>query len=61
VRETIYGEQRNTLAGERVVNQYRLGKKLGKGAYATVTLAIDVGTGDDYVSSSGSNIACSED
>lgn len=49
VRETIYGEQRMALDGERLVNQYRLGHKLGKGAYATVTLAIDVGTGIEYV------------
>lgn len=50
VRETVHGEQRNTEDGERMVNQYRIGKSLGKGAYATVELGVDVGTGEEYVS-----------
>jgi [calcium/calmodulin-dependent protein kinase] kinase len=50
VRETIYGQQSSSLNGERLVNQYRLGRQIGQGAYATVTLAIDVGTGEQYVS-----------
>lgn len=50
VRETIYGETRSTVDGQRMVNQYRLGKTLGKGSYASVEHAIDVGTGIEYVS-----------
>ena len=33
-----------------MVNQYRLGKSLGSGAYAKVELGVDVGTGVEYVS-----------
>lgn len=50
VRETIYAEQRSTVDGARMVNQYRLGKNLGKGSYASVEHGIDVGTGIEYVS-----------
>lgn len=50
VRETIYAEERNTIDGARLINQYRMGKHLGRGAYATVELAMDVGTGIQYVS-----------
>ncbi|ORY27668.1 kinase-like domain-containing protein [Naematelia encephala] len=48
VRETTDGSQSNTDSGERMVNQYRIGKRLGKGAYASVELAVDVGTGVEY-------------
>nr|WPS94690.1 Ca2+/calmodulin-dependent protein kinase kinase beta and related serine/threonine protein kinases [Naematelia aurantialba]WVH01949.1 Ser/Thr protein kinase [Naematelia aurantialba] len=48
VRETTDGSQRSTDSGERMVNQYRIGKSLGRGAYATVELAVDVGTGVEY-------------
>lgn len=50
VRETTQGEQRNTEDGERMVNQYRIGKSLGSGAYAKVELGVDVGTGEEFVS-----------
>lgn len=50
VRETIYGETRSAGDGSRMVNQYRLGKTLGKGSYASVEHGIDVGTGIEYVS-----------
>ena len=32
-----------------MVNQYRIGKSLGKGSYANVELAVDVGTGTQFV------------
>ena len=51
VRETIAAEKTNTPDGQRMVNQYRIGKSLGRGGYATVELAKDVGTGIEYVSS----------
>lgn len=50
VRETTDGEQRQTESGERMINQYRIGRSLGKGAYAKVELGVDVGTGKEYVS-----------
>jgi len=31
------------------VNQYKIGKSLGSGAYAKVELGVDVGTGQEYV------------
>lgn len=34
-----------------MVNQYKIGKTLGKGAYAKVELGVDVGTGLEYVCS----------
>jgi calcium/calmodulin-dependent protein kinase kinase 2 len=43
------GEQRSTDTGERMVNQYRIGQSIGKGAYANVELGVDVGTGQEYV------------
>ena len=46
------GEQRNTQDGERMVNQYKIGKALGRGAYAKVELGVDVGTGTEYVNPS---------
>jgi hypothetical protein len=49
VRETTYGEQKETVDG-RMVNQYRIGRKLGNGAYATVELGVDQRTGTEYVS-----------
>ena len=51
VRETTDGRERNTEDGNRMVNQYKIGKSLGKGAYANVELGVDVGTGVEYVSS----------
>jgi [calcium/calmodulin-dependent protein kinase] kinase len=33
-----------------MINQYRIGRSLGKGAYAKVELGVDVGTGKEYVS-----------
>ncbi|TXT11008.1 hypothetical protein VHUM_01759 [Vanrija humicola] len=48
VRETTLGSQRNTLDGARVVNQYKIGHTLGKGAFATVYSSLDVGTGEEY-------------
>ena len=50
VRESIAAEQVHTPDGQRMVNQYKIGKSLGKGGYAKVELAIDVGTGQRYVS-----------
>ena len=50
VRETIGGEQRDTEDG-RMVNQYKIGKSLGSGAYAKVELGLDVKTGKQYVGS----------
>lgn len=50
VRETLDGEQKSAEDGSRMVNNYRLGKSLGSGAYAKVELAIDVSTGIEYVS-----------
>jgi len=50
VKETIGGEQKSTEDGGLMVNQYRLGKSLGSGAYAKVELGVDVGTGVEYVS-----------
>lgn len=50
VRETTVGSQRNTLDGARMVNQYKIGRTLGKGAFATVYSSLDVGTGEEYVS-----------
>ena len=50
VRETMDGHQSNNEAGDRMVNQYKIGKALGRGAYAKVELGIDVGTGVEYVS-----------
>lgn len=49
VRETVDGEQKTTAEG-RLVNQYRIGKSLGKGAYAKVELGVDITTGTEYVS-----------
>lgn len=51
VRETVAGEQKSTEDGARVINQYRIGKSLGKGAFAKVELAVDMTTGTEYVSS----------
>ncbi|KAL7419884.1 hypothetical protein Q5752_005800 [Cryptotrichosporon argae] len=48
VRETTYGAQSRTEDGERMVNQYKIGRSLGKGAYAKVELAVDVSTGKEY-------------
>lgn len=50
VRETTLGLQHEDDEGARVVNQYKIGDSLGKGAYATVELGIDVSTGKKYVS-----------
>jgi hypothetical protein len=50
VRETVDGSQTTTEDG-RLVNQYRIGKSLGQGAYAKVELGVDVTTGKEYVSS----------
>lgn len=50
VRETVDGEQKTTADG-RLVNQYRIGKSLGEGAYAKVELGVDITTGKEYVSS----------
>ncbi|WVQ83489.1 hypothetical protein IAT38_005630 [Cryptococcus sp. DSM 104549] len=48
VRETVDGQQSNTADGNRMVNQYKIGKALGQGAYAKVELAVDVETGTEY-------------
>ena len=53
VRETVDGEQRSTEDGQRMINQYKIGKALGKGAYATVESGVDIGTGIEYVNSRG--------
>lgn len=50
VRETLHAEQKSTEDGSRMVNNYRLGRSLGSGAYAKVELAVDVSTGQEYVS-----------
>ncbi|KAK4688150.1 hypothetical protein P7C73_g1956, partial [Tremellales sp. Uapishka_1] len=48
VRETIDGERKPTEDGGTMVNQYKIGKSLGQGAYAKVELGVDVGTGQEY-------------
>lgn len=50
VHETTLGLQHEDDEGARVVNQYKIGHSLGKGAYASVELGIDVSTGEKYVS-----------
>ena len=49
VRETIDGSQTTTEDG-RLVNQYKIGRSLGQGAYAKVELGVDVTTRKEYVS-----------
>ena len=49
VRETVDGSQTTTEDG-RLVNQYKIGRSLGQGAYAKVELGVDVTTGKEYVS-----------
>jgi [calcium/calmodulin-dependent protein kinase] kinase len=44
------GKTRNAEDGARMVNNYKIGKSLGQGAYAKVDLAVDVTKGDEYVS-----------
>lgn len=44
------GQTRNDEDGARLVNQYKIGKSLGQGAYAKVELAIDLQSGEEYVS-----------
>lgn len=51
VRETVDGSQTTTEDG-RLVNQYKIGRSLGQGAYAKVELGVDVTTGKEYVSQS---------
>ncbi|WWC87595.1 uncharacterized protein L201_002485 [Kwoniella dendrophila CBS 6074] len=48
VRETTDGTQTSTDDGDRMINQYKIGRSLGKGAYAKVELGVDVGTGHEY-------------
>nr|XP_019050083.1 CAMKK/CAMKK-META protein kinase [Kwoniella bestiolae CBS 10118]OCF29013.1 CAMKK/CAMKK-META protein kinase [Kwoniella bestiolae CBS 10118] len=48
VRETTDGTQTSTEDGTRMINQYKIGRSLGKGAYAKVELGVDVGTGEEY-------------
>ncbi|KAK6907044.1 hypothetical protein I203_101033 [Kwoniella mangroviensis CBS 8507] len=48
VRETTDGTQTSTEDGTRMINQYKIGRSLGKGAYAKVELGVDVGTGQEY-------------
>ncbi|WWC59895.1 uncharacterized protein I303_102457 [Kwoniella dejecticola CBS 10117] len=48
VRETTHGTQTSTDDGQRMINQYKIGRRLGQGAYAKVELAVDVGTGQEY-------------
>lgn len=50
VRETTLGLQHEDDDGARVINQYKIGRPLGSGAYATVVLGIDVSDGKEYVS-----------
>jgi hypothetical protein len=50
VRETLDARHYSSEMGERLVNQYKIQKLLGKGAYGNVYKAIDVGTGTEYVS-----------
>lgn len=52
VRETVDGSQITTEDG-RLVNQYKIGRSLGQGAYAKVELGVDVTTGKEYVSKLG--------
>ena len=49
VRESK-GEQKSDADGARMVNQYKFVKALGKGMFAKVEMAVDVGTGKEYVS-----------
>ena len=42
------GHQRSTEDGQRMVNQYRIGESIGRGAYAKVEKGVDVGTGQEY-------------
>jgi serine/threonine protein kinase len=53
VRETLDAKHYSSEMGERLVNQYKIQKLLGKGAYGNVYKAIDVGTGTEYVRVSG--------
>lgn len=32
-----------------MINEYKIGKPLGKGGFAKVELAVHVGTGEEYV------------
>jgi [calcium/calmodulin-dependent protein kinase] kinase len=48
VRETTLGLQHEDDDGARVINQYKIGRPLGSGAYATVVLGIDVSDGKEY-------------
>lgn len=50
VRETLDAKHYSSEMGERLVNQYKIQKLLGKGAYGNVYKAIDAGTGVEYVS-----------
>jgi serine/threonine protein kinase len=49
VRETLDAKHYSSEMGERLVNQYKIQKLLGKGAYGNVYKAIDAGTGTEYV------------
>ncbi|WRT65376.1 uncharacterized protein IL334_002319 [Kwoniella shivajii] len=49
VRETTDGHQTSTEDGARMINQYKIGRSLGKGAYAKVELGVDVGSGKEYI------------
>ncbi|KAI9632262.1 kinase-like domain-containing protein, partial [Dioszegia hungarica] len=48
VKETPNGHQRSTEDGETMINEYKIGKPLGKGGFAKVELAVHVGTGEEY-------------
>lgn len=56
MKETANGQQRRAEDGETMVNQYRIGKGLGRGGFAQVELAVDVGTGIEYVSISSNSL-----
>ncbi|CDZ97325.1 calcium calmodulin-dependent protein kinase kinase [Phaffia rhodozyma] len=48
VRETRDAVATKSDDGRRIVNQYQLGPELGKGAYGTVELGINIQTGDSF-------------
>lgn len=50
VRETIDAEQKLLDDGSRIINRYKIGRSLGRGSYASVELATDIGTDEQFVS-----------
>lgn len=49
VREAVDVEQKLLDDGSRIINRYKIGRSLGRGSYASVELATDIGTDELYV------------